>query len=72
MDFGHKKSGMELDEYLQWLVDAGLGTMPGTAAEILDDEIRDILSPKQAEDRALDRDRPKAAHGIGSALDARP
>jgi len=44
IDFGHRKSGMPLDEYLQWLVDAGLGTMPGTAAEILDDEIRDVLS----------------------------
>jgi hypothetical protein len=47
---------MKLAEYLQWLVDAGLGTMPGTAAEILDDEVRDILSPKKLKDRALDRD----------------
>lgn len=47
IDFGHKKSGMKLSEYLQWLVDAGLGTMPGTAAEILDDEVRNILSPKK-------------------------
>jgi 7,8-didemethyl-8-hydroxy-5-deazariboflavin synthase CofH subunit len=47
IDFGHKKSGMKLSEYLQWLIDAGLGTMPGTAAEILDDEVRNILSPKK-------------------------
>ncbi len=47
IDFGHKKSGMKLEEYLQWLVDAGLGTMPGTAAEILDDEIRNILAPNK-------------------------
>ncbi len=47
IDFGHKKSGMELSDYLTWLVDAGLGTMPGTAAEILDDEIRNILSPNK-------------------------
>jgi len=47
IDFGHRKSGMKLEEYLQWLIDAGLGTMPGTAAEILDDEIRDILSPNK-------------------------
>ena len=64
MDFGHRKSGMELGEYLQWLIDAGLGTMPGTAAEILDDEIRQIISP-----RKLGRDRwieiVKAAHGLG-------
>jgi 7,8-didemethyl-8-hydroxy-5-deazariboflavin synthase CofH subunit len=64
IDFGHKKSGMPLPEYLQWLVDAGLGTMPGTAAEILDDEIRDILSPKKLKtDRWVEI--IKAAHGIG-------
>ncbi len=64
MDFAHKKSGMELSDYLQWLVDAGLGTMPGTAAEILDDEIRDILSPNKLKtDRWVEI--IKAAHGIG-------
>ncbi|MBJ18931.1 MAG: 5-amino-6-(D-ribitylamino)uracil--L-tyrosine 4-hydroxyphenyl transferase CofH [bacterium] len=64
MDFAHKKSGMELSEYLQWLVDAGLGTMPGTAAEILDDEIRDILAPNKLKtDRWVEI--IKAAHGIG-------
>ena len=47
MDHGHEKSGMPLDEYLRWLLDAGLGTMPGTAAEILDDEIRKILAPNK-------------------------
>ena len=64
MDFGHKKSGMELSEYLTWLVEAGLGTMPGTAAEILDDEIRDVLSPNKLKtDRWVEI--VKAAHGIG-------
>jgi FO synthase len=47
IDFGHKKSGMALADYLQWLVDAGLGTMPGTAAEILDDDVRKVLSPNK-------------------------
>jgi FO synthase len=37
--------GMNLLEYLQALKDAGLATLPGTAAEILDDEIRDIICP---------------------------
>ena len=64
MDFAHKKSGMPLPEFLQWLVDAGLGTMPGTAAEILDDEIRQVISPNK-----LGRDRwveiVTAAHEIG-------
>jgi len=64
IDFGHRKSGMELSEYLQWLVEAGLGTMPGTAAEILDDEIREILSPKKLK-TARWQEIVRAAHGIG-------
>jgi FO synthase len=38
---------MPLDDYLRWLRDAGLGTIPGTAAEILDDAVRDQLSPQK-------------------------
>jgi FO synthase len=34
-----------LEEYLRRLKEAGLGTLPGTAAEILDDEIRAIICP---------------------------
>ncbi len=64
MDFGHRKSGMDLGDYLQWLVDAGLGTMPGTAAEILDDEVREILSPKKLK-TARWAEIIRAAHGIG-------
>jgi len=37
--------GISLREYLQELKDAGLGSMPGTAAEILDDEIRRQIAP---------------------------
>lgn len=37
--------GLSLAEYLQQLKLAGLGTLPGTAAEILDDEVRAILCP---------------------------
>ena len=47
IDFGQKKSGMPLREYLLWLKDGGLGTIPGTAAEILDDSVRDVLSPRK-------------------------
>jgi FO synthase len=64
IDFGHRRSGMELSEYLCWLVDAGLGTMPGTAAEILDDEIRKVLSPKKL-DTARWQEIIRAAHGVG-------
>jgi len=46
--FGQQKSnGMSLRDYLSMLRDEGLGTIPGTAAEILDDEIRQILSPRK-------------------------
>ena len=64
IDFGHKKSGMPLDEYLRWLVDAGLGTMPGTAAEILDDEVRTVLSPQKLR-TARWVEIVRAAHRIG-------
>lgn len=37
--------GVSLDEYLGKLKEAGLGTLPGTAAEILDDEVRATLCP---------------------------
>ncbi len=37
--------GVSLEVFLESLQDVGLGTLPGTAAEILDDEIRDVLCP---------------------------
>ncbi|TML89782.1 MAG: 7,8-didemethyl-8-hydroxy-5-deazariboflavin synthase subunit CofH [Actinobacteria bacterium] len=37
--------GLELDEYLPLLRDEGLSSLPGTAAEILDDEVRRIICP---------------------------
>jgi FO synthase len=37
--------GLPLDDYLTRLRDAGLASLPGTAAEILDDEVRRILCP---------------------------
>jgi FO synthase len=37
--------GLDLGAYLNRLRDAGLGSLPGTAAEILDDEVRAILCP---------------------------
>jgi 7,8-didemethyl-8-hydroxy-5-deazariboflavin synthase CofH subunit len=62
--FGHRKSGMSLADYLRWLMDAGLDTMPGTAAEILVDEVREILSPnKLMTDRWLEIVR--TAHRVG-------
>jgi FO synthase len=42
---GASTLGLPLATYLEQLRDAGLSTLPGTAAEILDDEIRDIICP---------------------------
>ena len=42
--YGVELTGMPLREYLGMLRDNGLGTLPGTAAEILDDDVRFILS----------------------------
>ena len=42
--YGVELTGMPLADYLCMLRDNGLDTLPGTAAEILDDEIRHILS----------------------------
>ena len=37
--------GAPLEEYLTELQDAGLSSLPGTAAEILDDEVRQVICP---------------------------
>ena len=42
---GAKTLGLPIGEYLGQLKEAGLGTLPGTAAEILDDEVRATLCP---------------------------
>jgi FO synthase len=64
IDFGHRKSGMELRDYLRWLVDAGLGTIPGTAAEILDDSVRNVVSPRKLK-TARWVEIIRAAHSVG-------
>src|SRR5438094_696013 len=47
IDYGVLKTGMPLRDYLQMMKDEGLGSIPGTAAEILDDRIRQQLSPNK-------------------------
>jgi FO synthase len=42
--YGVELTGMPLGDYLQMLKENGLDTLPGTAAEILDDEVRFVLS----------------------------
>ncbi len=61
---GARRSGMGLADYLVLLRDAGLRTLPGTAAEILDDEVRAILCPDKINtEQWLEAHR--AAHSVG-------
>jgi FO synthase subunit 2 len=43
--YGATLSGGTIEDYLRALKDAGLGSLPGTSAEILDDEVRERISP---------------------------
>jgi FO synthase len=47
MTYGTELTGMSLRDYLQMLKDNGLDTLPGTAAEILNDDVRHVLSRKK-------------------------
>jgi 7,8-didemethyl-8-hydroxy-5-deazariboflavin synthase CofH subunit len=42
--YGSVRSGLPIKEYLAELKDAGLGTLPGTSAEILDQDVRDLIA----------------------------
>ena len=44
---GVERTGLSLSGHLMSLKEAGLGSIPGTAAEILDDEVRGELSPNK-------------------------
>ena len=43
--YGSYRSGLSVKEYLRMLKESGLGSLPGTAAEILDQDVRDLISP---------------------------
>lgn len=62
--FGIELTGMNLRDYLSMLRDNGLGTLPGTAAEILDDEVRHVLSRNKLS-TAQWKDVITTAHGCG-------
>jgi FO synthase len=62
--YGVELTGMPLDEYLQMLRDNGLGTLPGTAAEILDDDVRHILSRNKLSTEQW-KQVIRTAHGCG-------
>ena len=56
--------GLPLTDYLQQLKAHGLGTLPGTAAEILDDEVRAVLCPDKIRTREW-FEVMEAAHAVG-------
>jgi FO synthase len=56
--------GMSVPDFLAKLRDAGLDTLPGTAAEILDDEVRKTICPDKI-DTAQWLEVMAAAHAIG-------
>src|SRR5207247_10928911 len=49
--YGARRTNMDYPAYIGMLRDRGLGSIPGTAAEILDDEVREILSHKKVDVR---------------------
>lgn len=61
---GARRLEEPLANYLRRLMDAGLRSLPGTAAEILDDDIREVICPDKIDtDEWLEAHR--TAHGLG-------
>ncbi|MBM3518516.1 MAG: 7,8-didemethyl-8-hydroxy-5-deazariboflavin synthase subunit CofH, partial [Alphaproteobacteria bacterium] len=61
---GARSLGLSIPEFLAELRAAGLGTLPGTAAEVLDDEVRAVICPDKIT-TAEWLDVMTAAHALG-------
>jgi FO synthase len=61
---GAKSLGRSIPDFLRELKEAGLSSLPGTAAEILDDEIRAIICPDKIKTSQW-LEVMEAAHGVG-------
>ena len=61
---GARRNGEPLADYLRRLMDAGLRTLPGTAAEILDDEVRRVLCADKVDTGGW-LDAHRTAHSVG-------
>jgi 5-amino-6-(D-ribitylamino)uracil---L-tyrosine 4-hydroxyphenyl transferase len=62
--YGAVRSETSIEEYLKMLKEAGIGSLPGTAAEILDQSLRDVISPGRVSVQNWIRV-IKQAHAIG-------
>lgn len=62
--YGVELTGMALADYLNMLRDNGLDTLPGTAAEILDDDVRFVLSRNKLSTEQW-KEVIRTAHGCG-------
>jgi len=62
--YGVELTGMKLQDYLLMLRDNGLDTLPGTAAEILDDDVRFVLSRNKLSTEQW-KEVIRTAHGCG-------
>jgi FO synthase len=61
---GARTLGMSIAEFLALLKEAGLGSLPGTAAEILDDEVRCVICPDKLTTQSW-LDVVARAHAVG-------
>jgi FO synthase len=61
---GAKTLGRPLPDFLRELKEAGLSSLPGTAAEILDDEVRAVICPDKIKTEQW-LEVMEAAHGVG-------
>jgi 7,8-didemethyl-8-hydroxy-5-deazariboflavin synthase CofH subunit len=61
---GARRLDMPLKDYLVQAKEAGLATLPGTAAEILDDEVRAIICPDKIDTEEW-LDAHRTAHSVG-------
>jgi FO synthase len=61
---GARRLGMPLRDYLALAKDAGLASLPGTAAEILDDEVRAVICPDKVDTEEW-LEAHRLAHSVG-------
>ena len=61
---GAQTLGLSVPEFLTQLKAAGLSSLPGTAAEILDDEVREVICPDKVNTEEW-LDVMRAAHAVG-------